>query len=68
MNHCVRHGCPAPAFPVCSATGAWHYISQTLPHQQNLSRDPGMSTELANMERGMRQLRFGIANCTDADP
>ena len=47
--------------------GTWLYSSNVTDHYQSLNNNMRGAVELANVERGMWSLRFGIANYPGAD-
>ena len=54
-------------FLVLSGFGTWIYSSSVTANYQSLNSNMRGAVELANVERGMWSLRFGIANYPGAD-
>src|SRR5450759_4156533 len=54
-------------FLVLCGFGTWIYSSNVTAHYQSLNNNMRGAVELANIERGMWSLRFGIANYPGAD-
>ncbi len=54
-------------FLVLSGLGTWIYSSNVNDHYHSLNNNMRGAVELANVERGMWSLRFGIANYPGAD-
>jgi len=54
-------------FLVMSGIGIWIYSSKVTANNESQSRNLRGTVELANVERGMWSLRFGIANYPGAD-
>ena len=54
-------------FLIMSGVGAWLNSSSVMVHYEKLNDNTRGSVELANVERGIWQLRFGIANYPGAD-
>src|SRR3989344_4665506 len=54
-------------FLVMSGLGTWIYSAKVTEHYESLNGNMRGTVELANIERGIWSLRFGIANYPGAD-